>query len=166
MTRQASQILVLTLQLEDASCQLDRSCVDVMFRFRFFIFFIESVALRSIVLDTHASRQPHAVSLLLLQNMLYCLCPLSCCLCFASLEMSRFLCKMYHMESLSEHPPDRRKKCQNVWLGIIGCKDKRKTSSWHLIGFPDGSNIESQQHRTDVYFSPPTLLTAGTFNML
>ena len=29
MTRQASQIHVLTLQLEDASCQLDRSCVDV-----------------------------------------------------------------------------------------------------------------------------------------
>ena len=29
MTRQASQIQVLTLQLEDASCQLDRSCVDV-----------------------------------------------------------------------------------------------------------------------------------------
>ena len=65
MTRQASQILVLTLQLEDASCQLDRSCVDVMFRFRFFIFFIESVALRSIVLDTYASRQPHAGLLLL-----------------------------------------------------------------------------------------------------
>ena len=29
MTRQASQIQVLTLQFEDASCQLDRSCVDV-----------------------------------------------------------------------------------------------------------------------------------------
>ena len=29
MTRQASQIQVLTLQLEDASCQLDGSCVDV-----------------------------------------------------------------------------------------------------------------------------------------
>ena len=26
-------------------------------------------------------------------------------------------------------------------VGIIGCKDK--TSSWHLIGFPDGSNIGS-----------------------
>ena len=26
--------------------------------------------------------------------------------------------------------------------GIIGCKDK--TSSWHLIGFPDGSNIGSK----------------------
>ena len=25
--------------------------------------------------------------------------------------------------------------------GIVGCKDK--TSSWHLIGFPDGSNIGS-----------------------
>ena len=30
MTKQASQIQVLTLQLEDASCQLDRSCcVDI-----------------------------------------------------------------------------------------------------------------------------------------
>ena len=29
MTRQASQIQVLNLQLEDASRQLDRSCVDV-----------------------------------------------------------------------------------------------------------------------------------------
>ena len=29
MTRQASQIQVLTLKLEDGSCQLDRSCVDV-----------------------------------------------------------------------------------------------------------------------------------------
>ena len=71
MTRQASQILVLTLQLEDASCQLDRSCVDVMFRFRFFVFFNESVALRSIVLDImHASWQPHAVSLQLLLTVL------------------------------------------------------------------------------------------------
>ena len=26
--------------------------------------------------------------------------------------------------------------------GIIGCKDK--TSSWHLIGFPVGSNIGSE----------------------
>ena len=25
--------------------------------------------------------------------------------------------------------------------GIIGCKDK--TSSWHLIGFPNGNNIGS-----------------------
>ena len=31
-------------------------------------------------------------------------------------------------------------KCRNV-RGNIGCKDK--TSLWHLIGFPDGSNIGS-----------------------
>ena len=28
--------------------------------------------------------------------------------------------------------------------GIIGCK--YKTSSWHLSGFPDGSNIGSKQY--------------------
>ena len=29
----------------------------------------------------------------------------------------------------------------NASGGIISCKDK--TSSWHLIGFPDGNNIGS-----------------------
>ena len=41
---------------------------------------------------------------------------------------------------LSEHSPVRGKECQKRLDGIIGSKDK--TSSWHLIGFPNGSNIE------------------------
>ena len=52
----------------------------------------------------------------------------------------------------SEQPPVREEKCQNVQVGSnsiwddnnnnnIGSKDK--TSSWHLIGFPKGSNIGS-----------------------
>ena len=41
-----------------------------------------------------------------------------------------------------EHPPVRGGEMSKRLGGIIGCKDK--TSSWHLIGFPDGgSNIES-----------------------
>ena len=42
----------------------------------------------------------------------------------------------------SEHPT-QGEKCQNAYLvgRIIGCKDK--TSSWHLNGFLDGSNIGS-----------------------
>ena len=40
----------------------------------------------------------------------------------------------------SEHPPLRGKMSKRLG-GIIGCK--YKTSSWHLNGFPDGSNIES-----------------------
>ena len=88
-------------------------------------------------------------------------CPFFRVICIIALSFLLFC-----MESPSEHPPDRGKKCRDVCLGIIGCKDKRKTSSWHLIGFPDGSHTESQQYRTDVYFSPRTLLTAGTFNML
>ena len=34
--------------------------------------------------------------------------------------------------------PQQRKKCQKIFM-IIGCKGK--TSSWHLIGFPNCSNI-------------------------
>ena len=41
----------------------------------------------------------------------------------------------------SEHPPVRGKMSKHLG-GIIGCK--YKTSSWHLNGFPDGSNIGQQ----------------------
>ena len=41
----------------------------------------------------------------------------------------------------SEHPPVRGKKMSKRLGGIIGCK--YKTSSRHLNGFPDGSNIGS-----------------------
>ena len=43
--------------------------------------------------------------------------------------------------------------------GIIGCKDK-KTSSWHLNGFPDGSNIGStEQYRGETHrYTALTLL--------
>ena len=40
----------------------------------------------------------------------------------------------------SEHSPVRGKMSKRLG-GIIGCKDK--TSSWHLNGFSDGSNIGS-----------------------
>ena len=49
-----------------------------------------------------------------------------------------FLKKNLNASRHSEHSPVRGK---NVKGGIIGCKDK--TSSWHLNGFPDGSNIGS-----------------------
>ena len=41
----------------------------------------------------------------------------------------------------SEHPPVRGQKMSKHLRGIIGCKDK--TSSWHLIGFPNGGDIGS-----------------------
>ena len=41
----------------------------------------------------------------------------------------------------SEHPPQSGGKISKRLGGIIGCK--YKTSSWHLKGFPDGSNIGS-----------------------
>ena len=40
----------------------------------------------------------------------------------------------------SEHPPVGGKMSKRLG-GIIGCEDK--TSSWHLVGFPNGSNIGS-----------------------
>ena len=40
-----------------------------------------------------------------------------------------------------EYPPVRGEKMSRRLGGIIGCKDK--TFSWHLNGFPDGSNIGS-----------------------
>ena len=51
----------------------------------------------------------------------------------------------------SEHPPVRGEKMSKRLGGIIGCE--YKTSSWHLNGFSDDSNIGS------------TVYTAGTFNM-
>ena len=30
--------------------------------------------------------------------------------------------------------------------GIIGCKDKKTNSLWHLIGLPNGRDIKSQQY--------------------
>ena len=41
----------------------------------------------------------------------------------------------------SEHPPLSGKKMSKRLGGVIGCKDKN--SSWHLIRFPNGSNIGS-----------------------
>ena len=41
----------------------------------------------------------------------------------------------------SEHPPVRGGKCRKRLGGIMGCEDK--TSSWHLIGFSNGSNFGS-----------------------
>ena len=41
----------------------------------------------------------------------------------------------------SEYPPVRGKSISKRFGGIIGCKNK--TSSWHLIGFHDGSYIGS-----------------------
>ena len=41
----------------------------------------------------------------------------------------------------SERPPVKGKKMSKRLGGIIVCK--YKTSSWHLNGFPDGSNIGS-----------------------
>ena len=50
----------------------------------------------------------------------------------------------------SEHPPVRGGKMSKCLSGIIGCKDK--TSSWHLIGFPNGSNIGSRvQYRAEAH---------------
>ena len=44
----------------------------------------------------------------------------------------------------SEHPPVKGGGGMSKRLGgIIGCS-KDKTSPWHLIGFPVGSNIESE----------------------
>ena len=58
--------------------------------------------------------------------------------------VSRSLKKNQNAPRLSEHPPVRGKKCQNVYSGVggtIGCK--YKTSPWHLNVFPYGSNIGS-----------------------
>ena len=41
----------------------------------------------------------------------------------------------------SEHPPVRGGEMSKRLGGFKGCK--YKTSSWHLNGFPDGSNIGS-----------------------
>ena len=38
--------------------------------------------------------------------------------------------------------PQSGRKMSERLGGVIGCKDK--TSSWHLIGFPDGSDIGSK----------------------
>ena len=57
---------------------------------------------------------------------------------------------------LSEHPPVRGEKMSKRLGGIIGCR--HKTSSWHLNGFPYGSNIRL----TDSIMSgrsPPLLYT-------
>ena len=64
--------------------------------------------------------------------------------CNMSLNMQMGLLLLFKEKSEriyrpSEHPPVRGGKYQNE---IIGCKGK--TSSWHLIGFPDaGGNIRS-----------------------
>ena len=42
----------------------------------------------------------------------------------------------------SEHPPVRGEKVSKLLGGIKGYKYK-KSSSWHLNGFPDGNNIGS-----------------------
>ena len=45
--------------------------------------------------------------------------------------------------SSSEHPPVKGNKMSKRLGEIIVGSAKDKTSSWHLIGFPDGSNIGS-----------------------
>ena len=57
------------------------------------------------------------------------------CLC----QSTRFLKKNLNASRSSEHPPVRGKMSKRLG-GIIGCR--YKTSSWHLNGFPDGSNID------------------------
>ena len=51
-----------------------------------------------------------------------------------------FFKKNLNASRSSEHPSQGEKMSKRVG-GIIGCK--YKTSSWHLNGFPDGSNIGS-----------------------
>ena len=53
----------------------------------------------------------------------------------------RILKKNQNAPRPSEKPPVRGEKMSKRLGGIIGCK--YKTSSWHLNGFPDGSNIGS-----------------------
>ena len=62
--------------------------------------------------------------------------------------MYRFSKKNLNACRPSEHPSVRGKKLSKHLGGIIGCK--YKTSSWHLNGFPDGSN-----RSTVVLFYPP-----------
>ena len=52
-----------------------------------------------------------------------------------------FLKKNQNAPRPSEHTPVRGEKMSKRLGGIKGCK--YKTSSWHLNGFPDGSNIGS-----------------------
>ena len=54
---------------------------------------------------------------------------------------TRSLKKNMNASRPSEHPPVREGEMSKRLGGIVDCKDK--TSSWHLIGFPNGGNIES-----------------------
>ena len=63
---------------------------------------------------------------------------------FATRGMTRdtkayILKKIVNVSRPSEHSPGRGRKMSKRLGGIIGCKGK--TSSWHLIGFPDGSDV-------------------------
>ena len=59
-----------------------------------------------------------------------------------SLDITQlYLKKNQNTSTSSEHPLDRGKKMSKRLGRIIGCKDT--ASSWHLIGFLDGSNIRS-----------------------
>ena len=49
-----------------------------------------------------------------------------------------YLKKNLNASRPSEHPPVKGKMSKRLG-GIVGCEDK--TSSWHVNGFPDGSNI-------------------------
>ena len=60
----------------------------------------------------------------------------------------------------SEHPPVRGKKMSNRSGGIISCKDK--TCSRHLVGFPNGSSIES----TLLCREKPTVMLYTNMNVL
>ena len=61
-------------------------------------------------------------------------------------DRCRFLKKNMNASRPSEHPSVRGKKMSKRLGGIIGCKNK--TSSWHLNGFPVGSNIGSTEYNT------------------
>ena len=56
-------------------------------------------------------------------------------------ELVDCLKKNLYASRPSEHPSVRGKEMSKRLGGIISCKNI--TSSWHLNGFPDGSNIES-----------------------
>ena len=79
---------------------------------------------------------------------------------------SRVCClkKNLNVSRPSEHPPVRGKK-MSTFLGdrIIGCKDKN--SSWHLIGFPDGSNIGSSQYNVGEKPTVMVYLVLYTYNI-
>ena len=78
----------------------------------------------------------------------FCLCVCVCvCVCvfffYFVFCSQRVFKKNLNAPRPSEHPPVRGENVKTFRGGIIGCKDK--TSSWHLNGSPDGSDIGSTE---------------------